>query len=122
MYSLPSTSHTREPFALLTKKGSPPTPRKARTGEFTPPGMYSRASAKSFRDSLWATVFITLPCTLAPFTLHLLTFSLFPEKRLLQRSALRANHHAHADVILLEPALGRLQHELNIIGAGFHGS
>src|SRR5207302_10826193 len=65
---LPSTSHTREPFVLLTKNGSPPTLRKARTGEFTPPGIYSSASAKSFRDSLLATVFITLPCTLSPFT------------------------------------------------------
>src|SRR5262245_65790361 len=45
MYSLPSTSNTCDPFARLTKKGCPPTARKARTGEFTPPGMHCSASA-----------------------------------------------------------------------------
>ena len=34
----------REPLARAKKIGSPPTPRKARTGEFTPPGMYLQAS------------------------------------------------------------------------------
>src|SRR5436189_4064299 len=47
MYSLPSTSQTRAPWALLTKKGSPPTARNARTGELTPPGMYFNASLNS---------------------------------------------------------------------------
>ena len=37
-------------MALLTKNGLPPTARKARTGELTPPGMYFNASAKSFSD------------------------------------------------------------------------
>src|SRR4029077_14674065 len=46
MYSLPSTSQSREPLAFATKNGSPPTLRKARTGEFTPPGMNRLASAK----------------------------------------------------------------------------
>jgi hypothetical protein len=32
------------PAAFLKKIGSPPTPRNARTGEFTPPGMYRQAS------------------------------------------------------------------------------
>ena len=32
------------PAAFLKKIGSPPTPRKARTGELTPPGMYLQAS------------------------------------------------------------------------------
>src|SRR5687767_10653281 len=50
MYSLPSTSKTRAPFARSTKNGFPPTPRKARTGEFTPPGIHFRASAKSSSD------------------------------------------------------------------------
>src|ERR1035437_3645121 len=50
IYLLPSTSHTRAPFALLTKNGWPPTARNARTGEFTPPGMYFSASAKSCSD------------------------------------------------------------------------
>jgi hypothetical protein len=36
----PSAAVTREPDALLKKIGSPPTLRKARTGELTPPGMY----------------------------------------------------------------------------------
>jgi len=34
-------------LARLTKNGSPPTPRNARTGEFTPPGINSSACAKS---------------------------------------------------------------------------
>src|SRR5664280_1440996 len=50
MYSLPSTSQTRDPLALLTKKGWPPTARNARTGEFTPPGMYFNASANNCSD------------------------------------------------------------------------
>src|SRR5215208_8020085 len=38
MYSLPSASQMRAPSPLAATTGSPPTPRKARTGEFTPPG------------------------------------------------------------------------------------
>jgi hypothetical protein len=33
----------------LVKNGSPPTPRNARTGEFTPPGMRFFADSKSAR-------------------------------------------------------------------------
>lgn len=40
----------REPFARRMKKGSPPTFLKARTGEFTPPGMYCLAVAKSLLE------------------------------------------------------------------------
>jgi hypothetical protein len=36
---LPSSSVSHAPSPLLKKSGSPPTARKARTGEFTPPGM-----------------------------------------------------------------------------------
>src|SRR4051812_16849055 len=39
MYCLPSTSQIWAPCARSTKNGSPLTLRKARTGEFTPPGM-----------------------------------------------------------------------------------
>src|SRR5438309_2272555 len=39
MYSLPSTSQMRAPSARSTKKGLAPTPRNARTGEFTPAGI-----------------------------------------------------------------------------------
>jgi hypothetical protein len=38
-------------MARRTKNGSPPTLRKARTGEFTPPGMYSLATANIFWES-----------------------------------------------------------------------
>src|SRR5688572_1214777 len=52
-YSLPSTSVMRAPCARSTKKGSAPTFRNARTGEFTPPGSSVRArpnrSALRFR-------------------------------------------------------------------------
>jgi len=36
---LPSASVTRAPWPLAKKRGVPPTERKARTGELTPPGM-----------------------------------------------------------------------------------
>src|SRR5215831_1044643 len=52
MYSLPSTSQSRAPWARAKKMGSPPTARKARTGELTPPGMLRRARAKSSLDLL----------------------------------------------------------------------
>ena len=47
--SLPSTVTSRHPRADLVKNGSPPTPRNARTGEFTPPGMRFLADSKSAR-------------------------------------------------------------------------
>src|SRR6202795_1284644 len=39
MYSRPSSSVTRAPRPWRMKSGVPPTARKARTGELTPPGM-----------------------------------------------------------------------------------
>jgi hypothetical protein len=39
MNRLPSCAVTQAPAALAKNTGSPPTPRNARTGEFTPPGM-----------------------------------------------------------------------------------
>src|SRR5512145_515860 len=44
MNSRPSADQAREPLARAKNTGSPPTPRNARTGEFTPPGMYLQAS------------------------------------------------------------------------------
>src|SRR5580704_15929932 len=41
----PSAAVIWAPAACLMKIGSPPTPRNARTGEFTPPGMYLQASS-----------------------------------------------------------------------------
>lgn len=52
MKVFPSTSVTVAPFALAMKSGVPPTDRKARTGEFTPPGMIFVAARNSFRDFL----------------------------------------------------------------------
>src|SRR5438876_123395 len=49
MSSLPSTSHIREPAARAMNSGSPPTARKALTGEFTPPGITRLARSKSER-------------------------------------------------------------------------
>src|SRR5579872_1520826 len=51
MYSLPSASHMREPSPRTMKGGSPPTARKARTGESTPPGIRASARFCSLRDS-----------------------------------------------------------------------
>src|SRR5580692_7468448 len=45
MKSRPSAAVTWAPAAFLKNIGSPPTPRKARTGELTPPGMYLQASS-----------------------------------------------------------------------------
>ena len=45
----PRPTHAR-PAARSTKNGCPPTARNARTGEFTPPGMYLSASANSRSD------------------------------------------------------------------------
>src|SRR3989442_10737365 len=43
MYSFSSTSQILAPSARLAKNAWPPTLRKARTGELTPPGMYLSA-------------------------------------------------------------------------------
>src|SRR5450755_2624669 len=50
MYSLPSTSNIREPCPRAIKGGVPPTPRNARTGEFTPPGINFCDSANNPSD------------------------------------------------------------------------
>src|SRR5437868_15210394 len=42
----------REPCAISMNGGTPPTPRNARTGEFTPPGITSCARWKSVSDCL----------------------------------------------------------------------
>src|SRR5882672_2835268 len=43
------------PRAAFTKNGAPPTERKARTGEVTPPGMSCRARAKRESEMLFNT-------------------------------------------------------------------
>jgi hypothetical protein len=50
MYSRPSTSRIREPFADETNRGAPPTDDHARTGELTPPGITRRARANHISD------------------------------------------------------------------------
>src|ERR1035438_7661169 len=50
MYSLPSTSNRCEPSPRAMKMGCPPTLRNARTGEFTPPGIFSTARRNSSSD------------------------------------------------------------------------
>ena len=50
-YSFPSTSVSHAPFASRMKRGVPPTALKARTGEFTPPGVTAFARAKSASDA-----------------------------------------------------------------------
>src|SRR3954465_3753343 len=46
-YVRPSTSVNVAPEADSIKRGVPPTPRNARTGEFTPPGINSTARANN---------------------------------------------------------------------------
>ncbi len=50
MYSLPSTSNRCDPSPRAMKSGCPPTLRNARTGEFTPPGIFSTARRNSSSD------------------------------------------------------------------------
>ena len=50
-YSLPSTSVSQAPWAERMKRGVPPTALKARTGEFTPPGVTTRARSNRARDA-----------------------------------------------------------------------
>ncbi len=47
MYSRPSTSRSNAPEPELMKRGVPPTPLKARTGECTPPGATRLARANN---------------------------------------------------------------------------
>src|SRR3954469_5999239 len=49
-YSRPSTSVSRAPAAERMKRGVPPTARKARTGEFTPPAVTAHARANRASD------------------------------------------------------------------------
>ena len=51
MSSRPSAVVSRALSALVVKKGVPPTERKARTGEFTPPGIICWARAKSSSET-----------------------------------------------------------------------
>src|SRR5574343_2097143 len=48
MYFWPSASHMYAPWARAMKRGVPPTARKARTGELTPPGIEAWARSKSW--------------------------------------------------------------------------
>src|SRR6476619_1784672 len=47
MWRRPLASQKYAPCARCTKRGVPPTARKARTGELTPPGMRLRARSNS---------------------------------------------------------------------------
>src|SRR6185503_4926900 len=51
MYFAPSASQTCAPLPRVKKRGVPPTARKARTGEFTPPGVtfWARSKSSTFR-------------------------------------------------------------------------
>src|SRR5215471_15550801 len=51
MYSRPSASVIVAPFADWMKSGVPPTPRNARTGLFTPPGMICLARSNRAEES-----------------------------------------------------------------------
>src|SRR5262249_54677935 len=50
MYSRPSASVIVAPFADLMKRGVPPTPRNARTGLLTPPGISCLARSNRTED------------------------------------------------------------------------
>src|SRR5262249_27607882 len=54
MYSRPSASQMRLPAPRSMNRGTPPTARKARTGELTPPGMVlrDRSNKRSFFEAM----------------------------------------------------------------------
>src|SRR3990170_6760526 len=52
MKEFPSASVIVDPFAFAMKRGVPPTERKARTGELTPPGITFCASRNSFLETV----------------------------------------------------------------------
>ena len=55
------------PAGYLTKKGEPPTDLKARTGEFTPPGISLRALAKrSLEMSISSRISAQWVCAVRP--------------------------------------------------------
>src|SRR5438552_1696480 len=114
MYSWPSTSQTRAPLARSTKNGCPPTARKARTGEFTPPGIYLSASAKSCSD--WERI-MTVLCAKDGRSRGSLA-----EVRFMQAALLCAHKHSRPHLVALEPALLHLQYILDAVGGGFDGS
>src|SRR5260370_953055 len=111
MYSLPSTSQTRAPRAFSAKNGCPPTARKARTGEFTPPGMCCNAWANNFSDCEWE---IMRASILGRHRFGSGERSL-AEEDFLQRTAFGANDRPHAHVVAREPALDRCEFGLGMI-------
>src|SRR5437667_12810257 len=97
MYSWPSTSQTRAPLARSTKKGWPPTARKARTGEFTPPGIYLSASAKSCSD--WERIMTV------PMRKDGRSRASRSKVRFMQAAPFCAHQHGGLHLVALEPAL-----------------
>ena len=66
MYSLPSTSKSRLPTPRSATTGVPPTPPKARTGEFTPPGNTSRDRRMISEDLVFRVIVRSSPSTRPP--------------------------------------------------------
>src|ERR671918_1737696 len=100
MYSFPSTSRIFAPCACSAKKGSAPTLRNARTGEFTPPGMYFCATAKSSDEQevikmRKKTSNIEHPTSNAEFHLPLLHYSTTPS----------CSHRRHVDTCRTRPII-----------------
>ena len=60
MYSLPSTSQTRDPLPRAMNGGVPSTARKDRTGLLTPPGITRCAWSKSCCDLVCSILFALL--------------------------------------------------------------
>src|SRR5579872_546022 len=64
MYSFSSASQMCEPFPRTRNGGSPPTDPKARTGEFTPPGITCSARCCKRRDcSTFRVVIVVIQCS-----------------------------------------------------------
>src|SRR5215472_9050571 len=66
MYSRPSASQMRLPSPRSIRRGTPPTARKARTGEFTPPGMVlrERSNNRSFFEGMCGENLCEIPSAL----------------------------------------------------------
>src|SRR5215216_3889081 len=98
MYSLPSASQIRAPSPRAATIGSPPTPRNARTGEFTPPGNSSRARAITSADR-----------TLSPVTAdrHLLDGKLARNATIRRGSSERDTDHRRLEIVVVDDFFDR---------------
>src|SRR3954468_14474735 len=113
MYSLPSTSTSREPWPDAMKTGSRPIARIARTGEFTPPGRTAWARLNSSVLS-----FPALEVVGEVEEADLLELGRRVERRPLLHAGLRGDRVEDRVALLLGPAVGHREDAVGPVGIG----